>query len=87
MKPTSKWLCFIFLPADVGYHEKEGIYVTEDFLGALTERMGLHYRNEATGMAAMLPSFTPVSPHLLQGIVFSPIKVYSVFFRSFFFHY
>lgn len=42
--------------------EKVGIHVTEGFLETLTERMGLHYCNEATGMAAALPSFTPSQP-------------------------
>lgn len=48
--------------------EMEGSRVTEDFLEALTERMGLHYCNEATGMAATLPSFTPSQPAPPPGI-------------------
>lgn len=43
-------------------HKKVGIHVTEDFLENLTERMGLHYCNEATEMAAALLSFTPSQP-------------------------
>lgn len=72
MKPSSQRLCFIFLPFSFGLlmwmsTKKQGSCITEDFLEALTERMGLHYCNEATGMAATLPSFMPSQPALPSG--------------------
>lgn len=54
-------------------HEKVAIHVTEDFLETLTERMGLHYCNEATGMAATLLSFTPSQPASPLGNTLSPL--------------
>lgn len=58
---------------DVEYHEKQGSRVTEDLLEALTKRMGLHYCNEATGMAATLPSFTPSQPAPAPGDTLFPL--------------
>lgn len=62
---------------------KEGSRLTQDFLEALTERMGLHYANEATGMAATLPSFMPSQPApFCREFAPYPVIAYSVFFYS-----
>lgn len=81
---TRRCFYFILLPVDVEYHEKEGIYVTEDFLGALTERMDLHYCNEATGMAANASLIYAIQSTSPLGNSLSSVKAYSVFFLSFF---
>lgn len=68
---------------DCWEHDEEGSCLTEDFLEALTERMGLHYSNEATGMAATLPSFMPSQPAPFSGeYALYSVIAYSVFFYS-----
>lgn len=68
---------------DCWEHDEEGSCLTEDFLEALTERMGLHYSNEATGMAATVPSFMPSQPAPFSGeYALYSVIAYSVFFYS-----
>lgn len=84
------YLCPAALPpslgrpaGDVERHSEEGSRLTQDFLEALTERMGLHYTNEATGMAATLPSFMPSQPApFCREFAPYPVIAYSVFFCS-----
>lgn len=60
---------------------RRGAVSPEIFLEALTERMGLHYTNEATGMAATLPSFMPSQPApFCWEFAPYPVIAYSVFF-------
>lgn len=74
---------FSWSAGDVERRSKEGSRLTQDFLEALTERMGLHYTNEAIGMAATLPSFMPsqLAPFCREFAPY-PVIAYSVFFYS-----
>lgn len=73
---------FYFLACWCQGTRSRGSRVTIDFLEALTERMGLHYCNEATRMAATLLSFMPSQSALPPGNTLSSTGTHSLFFYS-----